>query len=127
MDKNLIKDFKSMLVNEALKDESFRKKLLENPHAAIEEKYEIKIAEGCEIIVVKDTPNSMHIVIPLMDTQELSEQELAKITGGGQTIPGTLFKGSFWDAVKSLFTPDSGTATGYKTDPEFAKWITKND
>ena len=131
MENNLLENFKDLLISDVLKDENFKEKLLENPRAAIEEKYGIKIPEEIEIVVLKDTAEKVHIVLPALGNDELTEEELTQIAGG-QNYSGSLPKGSIFDAIASLFKSSSDASGGYKagsppSQPIDPAWITKGD
>ena len=74
------------LIEKAMKDESFRKQLIENPGAAIEALLEVKIPETITIKVLEEDPTTVYLVlpnIPTMDTEmELNEAELESVAGG---------------------------------------------
>lgn len=71
----------------ALKDPDFRQRLLDNPKEIVEEMSstlqpgEAKI----EVSVYEEEPNTIYLVIPPVQTRsnELSEDELEAIAGGG--------------------------------------------
>lgn len=103
MDKNLLDHFKEIIINDSLKDKKFRDNLLENPRVAIEEKYGVKVPDELEILILNDTEQQMHIVLPSVGKDELSEQELTKIAGGGQDISSEWQRGPIGDWLVSLF------------------------
>ena len=77
------------LIEKAMKDESFRKQLIENPGAAIEDETGMKMPEAMKIIVLEEDPQTVYLVLPQgysQDTEmELSETELEDIAGGSIT------------------------------------------
>jgi len=73
----------------AMKDETFRQKLLSNPKAAIERALGITVPAGVTIAVHQDTPTTLHLVLPVRalsaagaEWSELSDAELEQATGG---------------------------------------------
>lgn len=80
-------DFEQELRVRALRDPDFRQRLLENPKEIVEEMTsslqpgEAKI----EVSVYEEEPNTIYLVIPPVQERgnELSEEELEAIAGGG--------------------------------------------
>jgi len=66
-------------------NDEFKKSLLENPKAALEELLKLQLPENLEVVVHQDTPEKLNIVLPYC-SDELSDDELDKISGG--VIPG---------------------------------------
>ena len=74
------------LIAKAIKDEAFRKNLLENPKAAIEEETGIKLPESINLKVLEENPLTFYLILPPKinsETEdELSEAELEMVSGG---------------------------------------------
>ena len=74
------------LIEKALKDESFRKQLVENPGAAIEAETGRKIPETVKIKVLEEDSQTVYLVLPQAPVQstemELTEEELKSVAGG---------------------------------------------
>ena len=74
------------LIEKAMKDESFRKLLLENPGAAIEAETGVKIPDYILIKILEEDPQNVYLVLPQFPLQnnemELSEAELESVAGG---------------------------------------------
>ena len=87
---NQRQQLEQQLIEKAMKDESFRKQLIENPGAAIEAETGMKIPETLKIKVLEESPQTVYIVLPYIpgkDTEiELTESELEKVAGGHQDI-----------------------------------------
>jgi hypothetical protein len=83
---NQRQQFEQALIEKAMKDESFRKQLIENPVAAIEDETGMKMPEAMKIIVLEEDPQTVFLVLPQdysKDTEmELSETELEDVSGG---------------------------------------------
>ncbi len=69
-----------------MKNEAFRKNLLENPKATIEDVTGIKLPEAFKLKVVEENPSTFYLVLPPKtkpETEdELSEAELEMVAGG---------------------------------------------
>ena len=70
------------IVDKAGKSFEFRANFIANPKSMIEEKLRFKLPENMEIVVLEDSPDKIHIVLPL-PKEELSETELLAVSGGG--------------------------------------------
>ena len=81
------KQLEEKLIAKAMKDENFRKNLLENPKAAIEDETGIKIPEAVNLKVVEEDPATFFLILPPIinpETEdELSEAELEMVSGAG--------------------------------------------
>ena len=80
------KDLEQMLIEKALKNEDFRKQLIENTKVTIEQEMGMKIPEPMKIKIVEEDPQTIYLVLPYVpagETQvELSEIELQDVAGG---------------------------------------------
>ena len=87
---NKRQQFEQKLIEKAMKDDSFRKQLIENPGAAIEDETGMKIPEAMKIIVLEEDPQTVYLVLPQVYNQEkemeLSESELEDVAGGSPRI-----------------------------------------
>ena len=74
------------LIEKAMKDESFRKQLIENPGAAIEEETGMKIPDALKIKVLEEDQQTFYLVLPSIQGNnselELTEAELESVSGG---------------------------------------------
>ena len=75
--------FEQKLIEKAMKDDSFRKLLIENPGAAIEAETGMKIPEAFKIRVLEEDPQTVYLVLPqnpsVYDEKELSDAESARL------------------------------------------------
>jgi hypothetical protein len=74
------------LIEKALKDEAFRKLLIENPSAAIEKEFNIKMPETIKLKVLEEDAKTVFMVLPYSSHSgtnlELTETELESVSGG---------------------------------------------
>ena len=97
------------VLSKAWEDQTFRKKLIEDPVNTIENFTGVKIImpEGKTLVVIDQSDNSkvyMNIPVePDLENMELTEDQLENIAGGGQNVMGdivsTLFP-NFKDFIK---------------------------
>jgi len=80
------KTLQEQIVARAMKDEAFRQELRSNPKAAVERGLGITLPRGTNIQVHEDTPDTVHIVLPMRvqsgEPRELSDAELEQAVGG---------------------------------------------
>jgi hypothetical protein len=88
---NMAAEFRSTMearvIERALKDESFRQQLVDDPHAALQQVLGVSLPGSVNIEVLEETPGTMYLVLPPAESgsRELSEQEVASVAGGGIT------------------------------------------
>jgi hypothetical protein len=76
------------LVQRSLQDEDFRRRLLDDPKAAVGQELGTQLPEGgVEVRVVEESADTIYLVLPstepLGEGEELSDQELEEVAGGG--------------------------------------------
>ena len=75
---------KEDIIFKALKDENFKKKLLENPAKAIEDEWDVKFNENIKFNIIEEAEDEILITIPYLSSPEaLSDETLVQISGGG--------------------------------------------
>ena len=70
------------VIAQAWSDEEFKQRLKDDPHAALAE-HGADVPHDKRIEVVEDTAETVHLVLPAEPEGEISEEELAKVSGGG--------------------------------------------
>ncbi|MEB3342865.1 MAG: NHLP leader peptide family RiPP precursor [Okeania sp.] len=75
------KDLEIHLITRALKDEDFKRELIANPKAVIEEELETKLPEDLEIKVLEETEDTIYMVLPCNPYEGMSEEELQASLG----------------------------------------------
>lgn len=78
------------IIAKAMKEETFRQQLLNNPKETLERDLGIALPQGVTVQVHEDTPTTVHLVLPVQPPmgkpQELSEAELGTIVGGAGPV-----------------------------------------
>jgi len=79
-------ELQQQIIEKAMKDENFRKQLIQNPAGALNGAFGFNIPQGFEIEVLEETPKKLYIVLPPNLSEnagdELSEAELNSVAGG---------------------------------------------
>ena len=75
------------LVERSLQDDTFRRRLLEEPKRTVEEELGTRLPEGVRVVAVEETAETIYLVLPSTsphaEAGELSDQDLEAVAGGG--------------------------------------------
>ena len=75
-----VAEMKAHVMTKAAEDGEFRSRLIENPNAAIASEIGVDIPDEYNIVVHEDNGTTTHLVLP--PSENLTEEELAKASGG---------------------------------------------
>ena len=89
------------ILDRAAHDGEYRALLLDNPRQAIMAIADIRIPDNIEITVHEQSSTNFHMVLPTNRTHQLTEEELATVSGGDD--PPT-----FWDFLDAMHTAAYG-------------------
>lgn len=80
------KQLEALLIEKAMKDETFRKQILENPKGVIENEAGVKLPDKLRLHIVEETAGQVFLVLspkPVEASGEaLTEEELESVVGG---------------------------------------------
>jgi hypothetical protein len=78
------KDPRAEVVKKALTDPAFKAALLQDPKAAVEKAFGLKLPAGVSIKVVEDSASVVHLVLPPSPAKgPLPDSALSQVAGGG--------------------------------------------
>ena len=72
---------------EKMEDESFRRRLVEDPKGTVEQELGTPLPEGVRVVTVEETQDTTYLVLPATpmagrEGEELSDRELQSVAGG---------------------------------------------
>lgn len=83
---NQRQQLEKLLIEKALKDETFKNRLIENPAAVIQAEAGMIIPEEMKIVVLEEDSTTVYLTLPALSVKdsdlELSEAELESVSGG---------------------------------------------
>jgi hypothetical protein len=76
------------IVQRSIEDESFRRRLIEDPRGAVEQELGTRLPEEVRVVAVEETQDTIYLVLPSTSTAggeggELSDQQLESVAGAG--------------------------------------------
>jgi hypothetical protein len=78
------------LIERSLQDEEFRRRLLEDPRAVVEEELGTRLPEEVRVVAVEETTDTVYLVLPVAspagEVGELSELDLEAVAGGASAM-----------------------------------------
>jgi hypothetical protein len=87
------------LIEKALKDEAFKKQLVENPAKTIESEFKVKLPTSLKLTVLEEDAHTVFLVLPfshLPVNTELTEAELESISGGTARVNPIVLTETMW-------------------------------
>lgn len=70
------------ITKKAWEDDTFKKALMADPHAAIEAEFGVQISKDVELKIIEQTAKMKYIVLP-EKSEDLSDEQLDSVSGGG--------------------------------------------
>ena len=83
------------IVERSLQDEDFRRRLLEDPKATVEEELGVRLPDEVGIVTLEETSETIYLVLPHsgssagQDPEQVSDQDLEAVAGGGVATQNT--------------------------------------
>ncbi len=76
------------LVQRSIEDDAFRRRLIEDPKAAVEQELGTRLPEGARVVAVEETQDTIYLVLPSTPMaggkgEELTDQQLESVAGAG--------------------------------------------
>jgi hypothetical protein len=80
-------DVERRLMERSSEDESFRRRLIEDPKGAVEEELGTRLPEGVRVVTLEESADTIYLVLPGApmagrEGVELSDRELESVAGG---------------------------------------------
>jgi hypothetical protein len=104
-------DIEARIIAKAWKDEAYKQELLSNPKAVIEREFGVEFPADVKVQILEENPTSLYFVLPMSPVaifQELSEEQLGVIAGGGGLSDLSKYLGE--NQSKTFGTPVSSAA-----------------
>ena len=81
-------DVERRLIEKSLEDDTFRRRLMEDPKGAVEEELGMGLPEEVRVVAVEETQDTIYLVLPATpmagrEGAELSDRELESVAGAG--------------------------------------------
>ena len=79
-------EIEGRIIQRSLQDESYRRRLLEDPKAAVEEELGARLPEGVQVRAVEESAETIYLVLPsgspVEEGGDLPDQDLEAVAGG---------------------------------------------
>jgi hypothetical protein len=99
------------IIARAWADDEFKRRLLVDP-AAVMREYELEIREGVELRAVESTDSLVYMALPPPPGDDVSEEDLALVAGGGDTQGTTWTVGTLSCPTGTVFTLSTFGSSG---------------
>jgi hypothetical protein len=81
-------EIEGRIIQRSTEDDSFRRRLLEDPKGAVEQELGTQLPEEVRVVAVEETPDTIYLVLPSAspvagEGGQLSDRELEVVTGAG--------------------------------------------
>jgi len=92
------KQLQQQIIEKAMKDEHFRKQLIENPKLTLEQEFGMRLPDSVNVIVLEEEAQTSYLVLPpnpaAGTVSELSDADLESVAGGTNGGKDTTMEGS---------------------------------
>lgn len=75
-------ELQDRLVTKAMRDDAFGQRLLARPEETIQSEFGVVLPRGFKVKILEQDTNTMILVLPKPQTEDLSMDELDAVTGG---------------------------------------------
>lgn len=109
------RDIEAEIIAKAWKNEAYKQELLENSKAVMEAEFGREFRPEVTVEVLEESENSLHFVLPIppqVEVEELSEEELEIVAGGGAGAVAGLVLGAAGLAADAYFIFGGGGGGG---------------
>lgn len=103
----------AMILAKVVEDPAFGARLKADPKAALAEMFETKLPAELNIHVFQETPSDLMIRLPIVASDEVSEEELAGVAGG---------RGAAFRALGKVLVPVAITAAQQAASRSNKRW-----
>jgi hypothetical protein len=73
----------SQLTARAWQDAAFTQRLIQDPKAAVSQELAVSLPNDFSLQVFIDDPDQQHLILPSVEGEELSDEQLERVAGGG--------------------------------------------
>lgn len=80
------KEIEAHIIAQAWQDEAYKQELMNNSKSVVEKEFGVQFPPQVNVHVVQEDPTNFYVVLPIrpnLSEEELSEEELEAIAGGG--------------------------------------------